>query len=127
MGKAYMGNALCTIDALDQRNQQQLDALLEQKGIRRDRNLSYTCGIFDEDMRLIATGSSFGSTPRCLAVFVAHRGKHLINEVITHLLERQLAEIAQMQGRFHCETALFYANLSMYSRPRPLSRRRTGS
>lgn len=85
-----MGNTLCAIDARDIRNQRQLDALLQAEGIRRDRNLSYTCGVFDGDMRLIATGSLSGNTLRCLAVSSDHRGEHLMNEVVTHLLERQL-------------------------------------
>ena len=46
-----MGNTLCAIEKWDTRSQQKLDRLLMQEGIRRDRNLSYTCGIFDEEMR----------------------------------------------------------------------------
>jgi len=73
------------------RAQKQVDALLEREGIRRDRNLDYTCGIYDDDGALIATGSSFGSTLRCFAVSDEHRGEGLLNEVVSHLLERQFA------------------------------------
>ena len=38
----------------DKRSQRQVDALLEAEGIRRDANLDYTCGMYDEDMNLIA-------------------------------------------------------------------------
>ena len=33
---------------------QQLDLLLSSEGIRRDANLDYTCGMFDEEMNLVA-------------------------------------------------------------------------
>ena len=87
-----MGNTLCAIEKWDTRSQQKLDKLLMQEGIRRDRNLSYTCGVFDEEMRLIATGSSFHNTLRCLAVSSDHRGEGLMNEVVSHLMERQLLQ-----------------------------------
>ncbi len=87
-----MGYSLSAIESWDSRNQHQVDALLQAEGIRRDKNLSYTCGVFDEDMRLIATGSSFGNTLRCLVVASDHRGEGLMNEVVSHLMERQLAQ-----------------------------------
>jgi len=67
-----MVNEVCTIDYRDKRGQQQVDELLRQEGIRRDRNLSYTCGIFNADMELIATGSSFGNTLRCHKQCIRH-------------------------------------------------------
>ena len=87
-----MGYSLSAIESWDSRNRRQVDALLQAEGIRRDKNLSYTCGVFDEDMRLIATGSSFGNTLRCLAVASDHRGEGLMNEVVSHLMERQMAQ-----------------------------------
>lgn len=52
-----MCETLTAISPLDKRRQAQVDALLEQEGVRRDGNLDYTCGIFDSGLRLIATGS----------------------------------------------------------------------
>ena len=46
----------------DRRSQDQMDALLLAEGIRRDKNLDYSCGVFDEDGTLIATGSRFKNT-----------------------------------------------------------------
>ena len=40
----------------------QIEKLLQEEGIRRDPNLDYTCGMYDEDMNIIATGSLFGNT-----------------------------------------------------------------
>lgn len=70
--------------------QDQLDRLLTAEGIRRDGNLDYSCGIFDEEERLIATGSCFGNTLRCLAVARDHQGEGLLNRIIGHLIEVQL-------------------------------------
>ena len=68
IGGIRMGNTLCAISASDTRANRQVDALLQSVGIKRDGNLDYTCGIFDDDWRLIATGSCFHNTIRCLAV-----------------------------------------------------------
>ena len=84
-----MCETLTAISPLDKRRQAQVDALLEQEGVRRDGNLDYTCGIFDSGLRLIATGSCFANTIRCLAVDSAHRGEGLLNQVTGHLLEVQ--------------------------------------
>ena len=84
-----MAVSLSEISPRDTRTQAQMDALLEQEGIRRDRNLDYSCGVFD-DGELIACGSSFHNTLRCLAVSSAHRGEGLMNQVVSHLMERQV-------------------------------------
>ncbi len=86
-----MGNTLCAISPRDTRGQRQVDALLQNAGIRRDGNLDYTCGVFDDDWRLIATGSCFHNTIRCLAVAADRRGEGLLNEVVSHLVEVQSA------------------------------------
>ena len=41
----------------DTRRLAQIDELLLQEGLQRDRNLDYICGIFDEMEHLLATGS----------------------------------------------------------------------
>ena len=80
----------------DRYAQKQMDRLLQQEGISRDGNLDYSCGIFDEDEQLIATGSCFGNTLRCLAVSKDHQGEGLLNEIISHLMEVQM-----QRGNFH--------------------------
>lgn len=95
--------------------QRQVDALLIREGIRRDRSLDYTCGVFDDDGELIATGSSFGNTLRCFAVSDEHRGEGLLNEVVSHLVEVQFA-----RGNSHIflytkpESARFFGDLGFY-------------
>ena len=84
-----MGDTLTAISPNDERAQKQVNALLEREGIRRDGNLDYTCGIFDEEYRLIATGSCFGNTIRCLAVDRDRQGEGLLNRIVTHLMEVQ--------------------------------------
>ena len=73
----------------DSRSMAQIDALLEQEGIRRDKNLDYTCAMFDENYHIIATGSCFDNTLRCFAVSSEHQGEGLLNEIITHLMDIQ--------------------------------------
>lgn len=71
----------------DRRMMRQLDLLLQKEGIQRDQNLDYTVGLFDEEYQLIATGSCFGNTLRCMAVDSAYQGEGLLNQVISHLTE----------------------------------------
>lgn len=66
-----------------------VDALLEKEGIQRDGNLDYTCAIQDDDLNVIATGSCFGNTLRCLAVDDRYQGEGLMNKLITHLIDVQ--------------------------------------
>ena len=93
----------------------QIDALLKQEGITMDKNLDYTCGIYDDDYRIIATGSCFGNTLRCFAVVRAHQGEGLLNEVVTHLIEMQAA-----RGNMHLflytkpDTAKFFGDLGFF-------------
>ncbi len=76
----------------DRRTAAQMEALLQREGIRRDKNLDYSCGAFDDDGTLIATGSCFKNTLRCLAVSSAHRGEGLMNQVVSHLLDREIRQ-----------------------------------
>ena len=55
-----MAYTLSEIYPDDKRGQRKLRALLEGEGITLDGNLDYTCGLFDEDYQLVATGSTFG-------------------------------------------------------------------
>ena len=104
-----------TIYPWDKRSWRQVDALLEREGIRRDANLDYTCGIFDEDRRLAATGSAFGNTLRCFAVDKSHQGEGLMNQIVSHLMSYQ-AE----RGLFHLfvytktGSAKFFRDLGFY-------------
>ena len=110
-----MGNTLRAISAGDRFAQAQMDRLLTQEGIRRDGNLDYSCGIFDEEDNLIATGSCFGNTLRCFAVASDHQGEGLLNRVIGHLMEVELA-----RGNSHLflytkpSAARFMADLGFY-------------
>lgn len=75
----------------DKKSLELIDKLLMQEGIKKDANLDYTCAMFDEDMNIIATGSCFGNTLRCLAVSNKHQGEGLLNQVITHLIDYQFS------------------------------------
>lgn len=98
--------------ASDRRAQEQVDRLLQAEGIRRDANLDYTCAMYDDSMNVIATGSCFGNTLRCMAVSSAHKGEGLMNEIVTHLVGHEFE-----QGRSHlflytkCDSAKFFGDL----------------
>ena len=70
--------------------------LLNQEGIKKDRNLDYTCAVYDSDYNIIGTGSCFGNTLRCLAVSHEHQGEGLTNKIISHLIQYQFS-----RGNFH--------------------------
>lgn len=68
-------NEAAQIYPSDKRAMQEVSALLEQEGIRLDRNLDYTCAIRDDEGHIIATGSMYENTLRCFAVDHRHRGE----------------------------------------------------
>ena len=90
----------------------QVDALLQQEGIRRDRNLDCICAMLNESGQVIGTGRCFGNTLRCFAVSREHQGEGLLNQIITHLIEIQCA-----RGNLHlflytkAESAKFFEDL----------------
>ncbi|MBQ7263184.1 MAG: hypothetical protein IJR14_05630, partial [Synergistaceae bacterium] len=99
----------------DKKMNEKVDSLLNDEGIRRDKNLDYTCAMFDENFKIIATGSCFGNTLRCMAVRREHQGEGLMNEIVTHLLQFQF-----LRGNFHlflytkCDSAKFFRDLGFY-------------
>ena len=99
----------------DKRTLQQVDRLLVEEGITRDANLDYICAMEDENGEVIATGSCFGATLRCFAVSHLHQGEGLLNEVVSHLMEYQMA-----RGNSHLflytkiKSAKFFQSLGFY-------------
>lgn len=99
----------------DKRANDEVDALLISEGIRRDANLDYTCGMYDDEMHIIATGSCFGNTLRCFAVSHEHQGEGLMNSIVSHLIEFQFS-----RGNTHlflytkCNSAKFFGDLGFY-------------
>lgn len=87
-----MGLYLAEITRSDRTALDQMAQLLEREGLRPDRNLDYSCGLYDGDGRLLATGSCYGQTLRCLAVSSEHRGEGLMNTLVSHLVERLVGQ-----------------------------------
>ena len=110
-----MADWLSFISPADARSMAKVERLLEREGIRRDRNLDYFCGIFDDEGDLIATGSCFKNTIRCLAVSGEHQGEGLLNRVVGHLMEEQ-----SRRGNTRvflctkCQSVRFFADLGFY-------------
>ena len=75
----------------DKRSLKLIDELLSKEQIRKDSNLDYTCAMFDDDMNIIATGSCFKNTLRCLAVDNSHQGEGFMNQIVTHLVDYEFS------------------------------------
>ena len=103
------------INPSDKYGNRLVDELLTTEGIRRDANLDYTCGMYDDEMNLIATGNCFGNTLRCMAVSHTHQGEGLMNSIVSHLIEVQFS-----RGNTHlflytkCDSARFFGDLGFY-------------
>lgn len=110
-----MAYSISQVYPSDKRAWTAINKLLEQEGIRRDRNLDYTCAVYDGGLQVMATGSCFGNTLRCFAVSANHQGEGLLNQVLTHLTEVQYA-----RGNFRlflytkASTAKFFSDLGFY-------------
>ena len=62
----------------------QVEALLKQEGISLDQHLDYTLGLYEDD-QLLATGSFYRNTLRCLAVDREYHGEGLIATLVSQL------------------------------------------
>ena len=128
-----MGFVISQIYPNDHRGIKQVKALLEKEGITLDKNLDYTCCLYDDDYNPVATGSCFGNTLRCFAVSKDHQGEGLLNQVVSHLIQIQFE-----RGNYHlflytkCDSAKFFGDLGFYEIARADNRvvfmenRRTG-
>ena len=107
--------SISTVSGTDRYTWKQIKLLLQTEGIRRDSHLDYTCVMYDDDMQVIATGSCFGSTLRCMAVSHTHQGEGLMNEIVSHLISVQYA-----RGNTHlflytkCSSAAFFSSLGFH-------------
>lgn len=103
------------IHASDMKSMKQVEQLLLAEGIRRDAHLDYTCGMFDEEMNIIATGSCFGNTLRCMAVSKNHQGEGLMNTIVSHLIEFQFSRNNTHLFLYtKCDSAKFFSDLGFY-------------
>lgn len=99
----------------DQFRRKDLQELVKKAGIQLDKNLDYTCGAVDEEGKLVATGSLYQNTLRCLAVLPEYQGEGLLNLIVTHLIETETS-----RGNFHLfvytkpKAAKFFKQLGFY-------------
>ncbi len=107
--------AVTTVYPSDRRMMEKVTALLHGEGIRLDANLDYTCAVVDEDYNVLATGSCFKNTLRCMAVSHEHQGEGLMNTIVSHLIDMQY-----QRGNVHlylytkCSSAKFFADLGFH-------------
>lgn len=103
------------LEEITPKNLKTLESLLEKEGIEKDKNLDFSLGLYDMEGQLLATGSSFGNTLRCLAVDKNHQGEGLLNKIMNGLIQYQIEH-----GNTHlflytkCDTAHFFTDLGFH-------------
>lgn len=99
----------------DKKNYDLIEKLLLQENIKKDENLDYTCAMFNESMEIIATGSCFGNTFRCLAVDSKYQGEGLLNQIISHLIDFQFSRgITHLFVYTKSSAAKFFRDLGFF-------------
>ncbi len=99
----------------NRREMSQMEDLLSRENISRDKNLDLMSGLFDEEYNMVATGSCFKNTLRCLAVDSNYQGEGLLNSLISNLITEQYN-----RGNSHLflytkyDTAKFFGDLGFY-------------
>ena len=110
-----MAHTISEIRPSDKRGQEKFDALLQRAGIKRDSNLDYIAGLYDDDYTLVAAGACFANTLRCLAVDCGYQGEGLLAPVVTHLLNYEIS-----RGNTHlflytkCENDRLFSSLGFH-------------
>jgi [citrate (pro-3S)-lyase] ligase len=87
-----------------------VELFLNNEGIKLDKNLDYTVGVYDSK-QLVATGSFFKNTLRCLAVSSEYQGLGVTNTVVSHLMNEQYYRgYTDIFLYTKCNTAKFFRN-----------------
>lgn len=81
--------SILQIHPSDIRLRKEWEELLHREGIEKDLNIDYTIGLVDDKYRLLATGSCFRNSLRCLAVDSRHQGTGLLAQIVTALVDYQ--------------------------------------
>ena len=92
----------------------ELEVFLNNQGIKLDNRLEYTVGIYHED-ELVATGSFYRNTLRCLAVNAEYRGLGVLNTVVSHLMSEQFQRgVTHVFLYTKCNYVRFFNDLGFY-------------
>jgi [citrate (pro-3S)-lyase] ligase len=87
-----------------------VELFLNNEGIELDKNVDYTVGIYNSK-QLVATGSFFKNTLRCLAVSSEYQGLGVTNTVVSHLMNEQYYRgYTDIFLYTKCNTAKFFQN-----------------
>jgi len=110
-----IGYTISQIRENDKYGRAELLKLLTRENIKLDTNLDYTMGVYDNNYNLIATGSCYANTLRCIAVDSNFQGEGIMNQIVSHLVEYQMN-----RGNSHlfvytkCDTAIFFSDFGFY-------------
>ena len=107
--------AFSPISLADQQGIGELDELLAGAGIRRDGSLDYIAGMYNSSRRLVAAGACSANTLRCLAVDDARQGEGLMAQMVSHLVEYQMAKgVAHLFLYTRCDKAPLFSSLGFH-------------
>ena len=102
-------------EVTDKRSLNFVIEVLSKNDILYDKNIDYTCALFDDDYNIIGTGSYFGNTLRCIAVSPEFQGEGLLVPIITHLMEKQFERgVYKMFLYTKYSSGKFFKNLGFY-------------
>ena len=85
-----MSEEILTIDENEPLMRRKMLRLLQDAGIRPDPHLDYTAALMDEDEEILACGSLFRNTLRCLAVRPDLQGEGYMGRIVSHLLQEEI-------------------------------------
>ena len=86
-----MAEYILKADEKERGLQKKMIRLLSDAGIRPDPHLDYSCVLVDEDDNVLASGSLFRNTLRCLAVRPDFQGEGYMGRIVSHLLQIEIS------------------------------------
>ncbi|MBQ7600744.1 MAG: [Lachnospiraceae bacterium] len=86
-----MAEYILKVDEKEHGLQKKMIRLLSDAGIRPDPHLDYNCVLVDEDDNVLASGSLFRNTLRCLAVRPDLQGEGYMGRIVSHLLQIEIS------------------------------------
>lgn len=99
----------------DEAEREKVVNLLAHEGLRLDAQLDCTYGVFDNEQTLVATGSAYKNTLRCIAVKKDLQGQHLLPLIMSSLVaDRNEAGFFNLFIYTKCEAAPFFERLGFY-------------
>jgi len=86
-GELFMSYIFSQVKQSDKWAHKQYHSLLSQAELPVDQPADFVLGIYDQEYNMIAAGSLKDNQIHSIVVDLAHRGKGILNQIVTHLYE----------------------------------------